>query len=122
MTRSSDLTRETPQDSLPPASEVQTAGIVGPRVGDPWPPLKPEDVSWPDTNWGAFRFDSARDGARISRSLTVKLHFKTGLFVVALLAVIASYAMRQHDSALLKAIVSAVGTDSRNGSASESPP
>jgi hypothetical protein len=97
-------------------------GIVGPNVGEPWPELHPEAVSWPDTSGFHLHLHSTTDGTKTSRLLRLGFHFDARVIAVALLTVIAVYAMRHHDSELLRTIVHAVEGDSRIHAASKSPP
>ncbi len=122
MSRSSRCTRERNDHSLPPIQLDETEGILGPQVGEPWPELMPENVSWPDVTGGYLRLNTMKDGVKVSRSLTVQVTFTTKFLTFILLAGIAGYAMCEHDTGLLKTIVRTVEGDNRSGSASESPP
>jgi hypothetical protein len=121
MPKSSRRTREKQLVSLSTHSGRQTKGIVGPLVGEEWPELGPKSVSWTDTNGGSFHFRSTTDGKKVSRSLALRLNVKTRFLSMVVLAAIALYAMAQHDTGLLKAIVVTVASYG-SGSASKPPP
>jgi hypothetical protein len=118
MSRSSNRTRESQQNSLPSTFHPTTEQLNGPQVGTPWPELRREDVKWPCTNGLSVDYNSAPDEKKVA----VRLCFTTHLCMKALLAAVAVYAIQKHDTGLLKTIVHAIYFGARVESSSRPPP
>jgi hypothetical protein len=99
--------------------EVQPKGVTGPKVGSPWPELRPEDVRWPDSTSVSIQYSTTRDN--VSKLFAFRTVVKTRTLVVLLLAGIVGYAIVAHDRALIRDVLRIVSSDGKVAT-SESPP
>jgi hypothetical protein len=79
--------------------------LTGPFVGEAWPELKAEDVTWPDTNEVSFNYESSTQQIGNTRRVVVRLRLKTRIFVIALLAMVIGYAMYKGDPELIRNVL-----------------
>lgn len=107
-TRVNNITRKT-------TLSTTTNGLSGPLVGEPWPELKREDVSWPDANGIGFNYSSKK------RSMSVKIQIKTHALLLTIFAVVLGYAVARNDRVLIQEVLSAIGTH-ETPHTTESPP
>jgi hypothetical protein len=106
--------------SRAPRQEAQLRELAGPCIGEPWPELEPEAVRWPD-NGASVRFHSVADSTKTVRSLTVQVSVKTRLFVIALLFLVAAFAMAKNNVGLLRDVLRVMGGTAQH-TVTESPP
>jgi hypothetical protein len=124
MTKKTRITTARDNKSCPRSTQTTnpSSTLYGPCVGEQWPDLRAEDVSWPDTGGVFVKYQSVPQSTGVARSLTVRVRVKTRVVVIAFLTLVVSYAMYQGEPSLVRDALHVIGISSKEPSASESPP